>query len=113
MRSTIIAALFVLPLLPATAAAQAGAQSPAPESAASAAPQSPAAKNPTAPSPGGSLARDQYIERAKELAGQRAAAHFDQMDANHDGIVDQAEMQAWRSRHSRHARSPSNSAPPQ
>jgi hypothetical protein len=35
------------------------------------------------------------------------------MDANHDGVLEPAERQAWRSQHPRGAGSRSNQAPPQ
>ena len=101
MRPIVLVALLVLCLPPAAFAQT----SPPPASTASpGAPAKPAA---------GGVTRDQYVEHAKDRAGQRAAARFDQMDTNHDGVVDQAELKAWRSRHARHARSQSGQAPPQ
>jgi len=49
----------------------------------------------------GGVTRDQFIQRAKDRAGQRAAARFDQMDVNHDGILDRDEIRTWRSEHPR------------
>ena len=82
MRSTLIVALFGLSLLPATAQAQSDPQTAA---------------------GGGGVTREQYLQRAQDRAAQRAGARFDQMDANHDGILDRTEVRAWRSQHSRRA----------
>ena|SRR5215469_3517052 len=93
MRSIFSAALIALFLLPvATMAQTAPTQTAAVDSAASA--------QAAAPAPG-SMTRDQFIQRAKDRAGQRAAARFDQMDANHDGILDRDEIRAWRTEHPR------------
>ena len=101
MRSTIFAALVALSFLPATAFAQT-------------APQTAAAVDSAAPAPmgGGGITRDQFIERAKDRAAQRAGARFDQMDTDHDGVLDRAEIRAWRTQHPRHAGAqPSQPAP--
>ena len=93
MRSIFSAALMGLFLVPPAAFAQtAPPQTAAVDSAAPA--------QAVAPAPGG-ITRDQFIERAKERAGQRAAARFDQMDTDHDGVLDRAEIRAWRSQHPR------------
>jgi hypothetical protein len=97
MRSTLIGALIGLFLLPAAGFAQSAPQTAALDSAAAPPPA-------TAPATSGGLTRDQFIQRAKDRAGQRAAARFDQMDANHDGVLDRAEMGAWRSAHPRRSR---------
>jgi hypothetical protein len=94
MRSTIFPALIALSLLPATAFAQAGPQTAAVESAAPA---------PSAPTGSDGITRDQYIQRAKDRAAERAGARFDQMDADHNGVLDRAETRAWRTQHARHA----------
>jgi hypothetical protein len=94
MRSTIFVALVALSLLPATSFAQTAPQTAAVESAALA---------PSAPAGSGGITRDQFIERAKDRAAQRAGARFDQMDADHDGVLDRAEIRAWRTQHPRHA----------
>ena len=94
MRSTAILALFTLALLPATALAQAGQQAATQPSSTAASP---------APSRPGALTREQYIQRAEERAAKRAAAQFDRMDADHNGVVDPAERKAWRSQHPRAA----------
>jgi hypothetical protein len=94
MRSTIFAALVALSLLPATTFAQTAPQTAAIESVAPA---------PSAPTGNGGMTRDQFIERAKDRAAQRAGARFDQMDADHDGILDRGEIRAWRTQHPRHA----------
>src|ERR1700755_2250343 len=101
-----IALLFGLSLLPSAAFAQGAQQTAAVETAApAAAPARPAAE------PHG-ISRQQYVDRAQERAGQRAASHFDQMDANHDGVLDRAEIRAWRSQHPRRAAAqPAPSAP--
>ena len=49
----------------------------------------------------GGITRDQFIQRAKDRAGQRAAARFGQMDANHDSVLGRDEIRAWRSQHPR------------
>jgi hypothetical protein len=103
MRSTIFVALVALSLLPATSFAQTAPQTAAVESAAPA---------PAAATANGGITREQFIERAKDRAAQRAAARFDQMDADHDGVLDRAEIRAWRTQHPRHAGAqPSQPAP--
>ena len=104
MRSTAVIALFALSLLPATAFAQASQQAAAPPSATMASP---------APSRAGGLTREQYIQRAEERAARRAGAQFDRMDADHDGVLDPAEIRAWRSQHPRGAGSRSDQPPSQ
>jgi hypothetical protein len=94
MRSTIFMALVALSLLPATSFAQTAPQTAAIESAASASP---------APTGNSAITRDQFIQRAKDRAAERAGARFDQMDADHDGVLDRAEIRAWRTQHPRHA----------
>ena len=94
MRSAIFVALVSLSLLPATSFAQAAPQTAAIESAVAA---------PAAPMGSGGITRDQFIQRAKDRAAERAGARFDQMDADHDGVLDRAEMRAWRTQHARHA----------
>ena len=103
MRSVAIA-LFALSLLPATAFAQASQQAAAPPSATAASP---------APSRSGALTREQFIQRAEERAARRAGAQFDRMDADHDGVLEPAEIRAWRSQHPRGAGSQSDQPPPQ
>jgi hypothetical protein len=103
MRSVVIA-LFALSLLPATALAQASQQAAAPPSATTASP---------APSRAGSLTREQFIQRAEERAARRAGAQFDRMDADHDGVLEPAEIRAWRTQHPRGPRSQSDQSPPQ
>jgi hypothetical protein len=103
MRSTVIVTLLGLSLLPATTLAQTGPQTAAVESSTS---------PPPAPSATGGITREQYLQRVQERVGQRAGARFDQMDTNHDGVLDRAEMRAWRSQHPRHtAAQPSQPAP--
>ena len=103
MRSTIFVAFVALALLPTTTFAQTAPQTAAVESAAPA---------PSAPTGNGGITRDQFIERAKDRAAQRAGARFDQMDTDHDGVLDRAEIRAWRTQHPRHAGAqPSQPAP--
>jgi hypothetical protein len=93
MRSAPVAALIGLFLFPAAAMAQTmPPQTAAVDSATPA---------PAATFPAGGITRDQFIQRAKDRAGQRAAARFDQMDADHNGMLDRDEMRAWRSQHAR------------
>ena len=103
MRSTVIA-LFALSLLPATAFAQTNQQAAAPPAATAASP---------APARSGSLTREQYIQRAEERAARRAAAQFDAMDFDHDGVLEPAEIRAWRSAHPRGAAARSDQSPSQ
>jgi hypothetical protein len=93
MRSTVIA-LFALCLLPATAFAQTDQQAAAPPGAIAASP---------APARSGSLTREQYIQRAQERAARRAAAQFDAMDFDHNGVLEPTEIRTWRSQHPRGA----------
>ena len=93
MRSSAFIALVVLSLAPAAVLAQTAPQIAAAESTAAA---------PPAPTASG-ITRDQFIQRAKDRAAQRAATRFDEMDTDHDGVVDRGEMRAWRGQHPRHA----------
>ena len=49
-----------------------------------------------APTRGGDITRDQYIEHAVERAKRSAAARFDRMDTDHDGVLSAAERRAAR-----------------
>ena len=89
-----LVALVALSLLPATTFAQTAPQTAAVEGSA---PASPASTG------NGGITRDQFIQRAKDRAAERAGARFDQMDADHDGVLDRAEIRAWRTQHPRHA----------
>ena len=103
MRFTIFVVLVALSLLPATTFAQTVQQTAAVESA--------APPHSTTTGSGG-IPRDQFIERAKDRAAQRAGTRFDQMDTDHDGVLDRGEIRAWRSQHPRHAAAqPSQPAP--
>src|SRR5436190_12094520 len=103
MRSAIFVTLVALSLLPAATFAQTAPQTAAIESATPA---------PSAPTSNGGITRDQFIHRAKDRAAERAGARFDQMDVDHDGVLDRAEIRAWRSQHPRHAGAqPSQSSP--
>ena len=104
MRRTAVFALFGLSLLPATALAQANQQAAAAPSSTAASPAS---------SSSGALTREQYIQRAEQRAARRAAAQFDRMDADHDGVLDPAERRAWRSQHPRGAGARSDQSPAQ
>jgi len=94
MRSSAFIVLAVLSLAPAAALAQTAPQIAAAESTAAA---------PPTPTASGGITRDQFIQRAKDRAAQRAATRFDEMDTDHDGVVDRAELRAWRSQHPRNA----------
>jgi hypothetical protein len=105
MRAIVSAALFALSLLPATALAQTNnPQSANADPAAAAAPE---------PSRLGGITKEQFIQRAQDRAARRAAAQFDRMDTNHDGVLEPAEMRAWRSQHARNAASRPDQLPPQ
>lgn len=104
MRSTAAIALFALSLLPATAFAQANQQAAVPSDA-------PAASS--APGQSGVFTREQYIQRAQDRAARRAAAQFDAMDADHNGVLEPAEIRAWRSAHPRGAAARSQQSSPQ
>jgi hypothetical protein len=106
MRSIAAFALFALSLLPATAFAQTGQQVVGQQAAAQ-----PNLSAPTpAPSRAGGLTREEYIHRAEERAARRAAAQFDRMDTNHNGVVDSAERRASRTQHPRGSGSQPNSS---
>jgi hypothetical protein len=107
MHSSFLPAVFALLLLPAAALAQVGPQTAAVDTSTSAAPSSAATAS------RGGITRDQFINRAQDRAAQRAAARFDQMDADHDGVLDRAEIRAWRSEHPRRPRGQANQPTPQ
>jgi len=104
MRAPLCVALVARALLPATSFARTAPQTAAIESAAPA---------PSAPAGNGGITRDQFIQRAKDRAAERAGARFDQMDADHDGILDRAEMRAWRTQHPRRAAAQQSQPTPQ
>jgi hypothetical protein len=105
MRVTVSAALFALSLLPAAALAQTNnPQTANADPAAAAAPQ---------PSRPGGITKEQFIQRAQDRAARRAAVLFDRIDADHNGVLDPAEMRAWQSQHARGATSRSDQLPPQ
>src|SRR5260370_22022473 len=90
MRAILVVSLVAL-LCPAAAIAQtAAAPSAAPSSSAA-----PAAKS-AAPTRGGDITRDDYIQRAVDRARRAAEKRFDQMDANHDGVLTAEERRAAR-----------------
>jgi hypothetical protein len=103
MRSTAVAALFALSLLPLAALAQTSPQPAAPDSSAAAA----------EPQRSGGITKEQFIQRAQDRAARRAAAQFDRIDTDHDGVLEPTELRAWRSQHARNAASRSDALPPQ
>jgi hypothetical protein len=88
-------AVVIMIGLGGTALAQNPVSPPAPT------PASPAAAAPAPAAPQG-ISRDDYIEKARDAAAKRAAARFDAMDANHDGILTPDEIAAYRDAHPRH-----------
>jgi hypothetical protein len=98
MRSTLIAAFLGIGFVPAMALGQTAQPPTAPQQTAAI-----EAAAPTPPSAPGAMTRDRFIQRAKDRAGERAGVRFDQMDADHDGVLDRAEIRAWRSQHPRRA----------
>jgi phosphate-selective porin len=104
MNPPLIAILFCLSLLPAAASAQSAPQTAAVETTVPA-----ATATPSAAAGPGNITRQQYQERAS----QRAASRFDQIDANHDGVLDRDEIRAWRSQHSRRAHPQASQPAPQ
>lgn len=58
--------------------------------------------NPAAAAPPASgIARDDYIAKYRDAAAKRAATRFDEMDANHDGVLTKDEIAAYRAAHAR------------
>jgi hypothetical protein len=104
MRSTLFTALVALFLVPAATFGETPPQTAAIETPAVTA---------SAPTGNAGITRDQFIQRAKDRAAERAAARFDQMDANHDGILDRTEMRAWRTQHPRGGGAPQSQPTPQ
>jgi hypothetical protein len=112
----IVLTLFAAVLLPAAALAQTGPQTTGPQTTGpqTAGPQTAAAETSAAASPSASsgrsaadsrgITREQYVKRAENRASQRAGAQFDRMDADHDGVLERAEIRAWRSQHPRRSR---------
>jgi hypothetical protein len=103
MRGTVSAALFALLLLPAAALAQTNPQTANADPAASA----------PEPSRSSGITREQFIQRAQDRAARRAAAQFDRIDTDHDGVLNPAEMRAWRSHRARGGASRPDQLPPQ
>jgi hypothetical protein len=56
---------------------------------------------------GGDITKDQYIEHAVERAKRAAAARFDRMDADHDGVLTAEERRAARAERSQRRAAPS------
>jgi hypothetical protein len=86
-----LAALLLLASGPAFAQ---GTSSTAPDTAPVMAPAASGTAAPAATRPRG-MTRDQFIQRVTENAGR----HFDEMDANHDGVLEPSELRAWRQAH--------------
>src|SRR5690348_2536779 len=97
MHLRIIGFLLAFPLLPAPGFAQTAPQTAAVVENSAAAPPTAAPSRPTG------ITREQYLQRAQERAAQRAGVRFDEMDTDHDGVLDRAEIRAWRSQHPRRA----------
>ena len=104
MRLILAAAMLAATLLATTALAQ---TTPPPATTS----QPPAAAPATsAPAPAhaatrrAGVTREAYIHHAVALEERRAAARFDAMDTNHDGILEQSEIDAWRAAHPVHHR---------
>jgi hypothetical protein len=47
------------------------------------------------------ISRDDYIAKARDAAAKRAETRFDEMDANHDGVLSKDEIAAYRVAHAR------------
>ncbi len=56
---------------------------------------------------GGDITKDQYIEPAVARAKRAAAARFDRMDANHDGVLSAGERRAARTERAQRRAAPS------
>jgi hypothetical protein len=89
------------PAAPATAPAASPATAPSAETPAPTAAAPPAAT----PAPEG-ISRDDYIAKARDAAEKRAATRFDEMDANHDGVLTKDEIAAYRAAHRKKASEP-------
>ncbi len=100
MRAVLVVSLVAL-LGPAGALAQ---TPPAPANPAPTAPTPAPASPSAAPARGGDITRDEYIRRAVDRARLAAAARFDRMDTNHDGVLSAEERRAARAQ--RHATPP-------
>jgi hypothetical protein len=94
MRTAVVSALFALSLFPLAALAQTSPQPAAPNNSAAVEPQRSAG-----------ITKEQFIQRAQDRAARRAAAQFDLMDTDHDGVLEPSEVRAWRSQHARNAAS--------
>ncbi|MBV9859289.1 MAG: hypothetical protein JO038_04165 [Alphaproteobacteria bacterium] len=113
MRAAVFLAFLALLPVAASASAQTmlqgGARSPqpfgptVPAPSANPAPPSAAAGGSGAAAAAG-VTRDEYVQRAQERAGRAAAARFDQIDTNHDGIASPDELKAYRAQHRRSSR---------
>lgn len=52
--------------------------------------------------------RDDLVQWGQQRAASTFSQRFDEMDSNHDGVVDQQELKAWREAH---RKNPPASAP--
>jgi hypothetical protein len=87
-------AIVVMLGLGGAAAAQSTAPAPAPPS------EPPSASTPLPPASEG-ISRDDYIAKARDAAAKRAATRFDDMDADHNGVLTRDEIAAYRAAHPR------------
>jgi hypothetical protein len=97
MRAILVVGLCAL-LCPAAAMAQT-----APSAPATTAPATPSA----ASTRGGDITKDQYIEHAVERAKRAAAARFDRLDTNHNGVLTADERRAARAERAQKRAAPS------
>ncbi len=105
MRAILVVGLCAL-LCPPAAIAQT-----APAAPATAAPEAPVTTAPKAPhaasTRGGDITKEEYIEHAVERAKHAAAARFDRLDTNHDGILTAEERRAARAERAQKRAAPS------
>ncbi|MBV9861266.1 MAG: hypothetical protein JO267_03870 [Alphaproteobacteria bacterium] len=98
----LLSACLILPVAGIAQTLRPGTPPPAP---------APAPAAPGTATPGGGITRDEYIQRAQERAGRAAGTRFDEMDANHDGVLTPDEIRAYRATHPRGRRGRSSSSP--
>jgi len=94
MRAVLVVSLCAL-LGPAAALAQTAPAPPTEAATPTPPPTAPASPSRTS-TRGGDITRDEYIAAAVERAKRAAAARFDRMDTNHDGILTADERHAAR-----------------
>jgi hypothetical protein len=56
----------------------------------------------TAPAPPGAMTREQFVQRAADMAGRR----FDEIDTSHAGVITRDQLRAWRQAHAGRATPP-------